>query len=305
VPEPGIGEVRMQIHGCGLCGSNLAPWQGLPSLQYPLAAGELGHEAWGVVDRLGEGVDGVQPGQRCAFLSSRAFAEYCLTSAATLVSAPPGAAIFPGEALGCVFNIARRSEIRPGDNVAVIGVGFLGALLIQLARNAGARVIALSRRPFSLAIAERMGAADILSTVDAQAAARQVMQRTGGAGCERVIEAAGTQASLDLASEIVACGGRLIIAGYHQDGPRQVNLQSWNWRGIDVINAHERSVERNVAGVRAAAEAIAAGTLDPSPLYTHEFSLAQCAEAFETLARRPAGFVKGWIRFDSAERLNP
>jgi threonine dehydrogenase-like Zn-dependent dehydrogenase len=304
VPEPGAGEVRMQIQGCGLCGSNLAPWQGLPWLHYPLAAGELGHEAWGIVDRVGEGVDGLQLGQRCAFLSSRAFAEYCVTSAATLVSAPAEAAIFPGEALGCVFNIARRAEIRPGGNAAVIGVGFIGALLIQLASKVGARVIAVSRRPFSLEIAERMGATDIVSTGDAQAAARQVMELTNGAGCERVIEAAGTQASLDLASGIVGCGGRLIIAGYHQDGPRQVNLQSWNWRGIDVINAHERSVERNVAGVRAAADAIAAGTLDPTPLYTHEFSLAQCGEAFETLSKRPVGFVKGWIRFQGAERLN-
>jgi len=54
-----------------------------------------------------------------------------------------------------------------------------------------------------------------------------------------VIEAAGQQWPLDLATELTRERGRLIIAGYHQDGPRQINMQLWNWRGLDVINAHE------------------------------------------------------------------
>ena len=58
--------------------------------------------------------------------------------------------------------------------------------------------------------------------------------------CKRVIEAAGAQATLGLAPALTGTYGRLIIAGYHQDGPRQVNVQLWNWRAIDVINAHER-----------------------------------------------------------------
>ena len=67
-------------------------------------------------------------------------------------------------------------------------------------------------------------------------------QITAGRLCERVIEAVGKQWPLDLAGELVGYGGKLIIAGYHQDGPRQVNMQSWNWKGIDVINAHERDL---------------------------------------------------------------
>ena len=63
---------------------------------------------------------------------------------------------------------------------------------------------------------------------------------TGGSFCDRVIEAVGKQWPLDLAGEITRERGRLIIAGYHQDGPRQVNMWLWNWRGLDVINAHER-----------------------------------------------------------------
>jgi threonine dehydrogenase-like Zn-dependent dehydrogenase len=304
VPEPGPGEVRIRIEGCGVCGSNLAPWRGLPWLRYPLAPGEAGHEAWGRVDRLGSEVQGVGVGERCAFLSARGFAEYAVTDAATLVAAPPETEIFPGEALGCAFNIYRRADIHAGHTVALIGVGFLGALLVRLAARAGARVIALSQRPFSLDLARRMGAVEALSMEDPQTALNQVMELTGGKACARVIEAAGTQASLDVASELVATYGKLIIAGYHQDGPRQVNLQSWNWRGIDIINAHERSLERCVAGMRDAAAEVASGALDPAPLYTHAFRLEDCAAAFETLAARPPGFVKGWIHVDGAERPN-
>jgi threonine dehydrogenase-like Zn-dependent dehydrogenase len=296
LPEPGAGEVRMRVDGCGVCGSNLAVWRGLPGLRYPLAPGEPGHECWGRVDAVGAAVDGIRPGERCAFLSSRGFAEYATAEAATLVPLPSGTEIFPGEALACAVNILRRSEIASGHTVAVIGVGFIGALLVRMAsRISRVRVFALSRRRYSLELARRFGASEALGSEPGDEALARMMNLTGGRGCERVIEAAGTQESLDLASAMVSTGGRLIIVGYHQDGPRQVDMQSWNWRGIDVINAHERRPERYVAAMREAVAQVAAGTLDPAPLYTHGFSLDQSAAAFELLEARPAGFVKAWI----------
>ena len=301
-PQPEPGEVRIQVEGCGLCGSNLAVWRGLPWLHYPMAPGEPGHEAWGRIDEIGSEVQHVRAGERYAFLSARGFAEYAIADAASLVAVPPRTDIFPGEALACALNIHRRCEIRAGDTVAVIGIGFIGALLVRLAARARARVIALSQREFSLQLACRLGAVATLSAQTPEVTAH-VMELTEGKGCERVIEAAGTQHSLDLASALVSTGGRLIIAGYHQDGPRQINLQSWNWHGIDVINAHERNPERYVSGMRAAAAQIASGALDPSPLYTHGFSLDQCADAFETLETRPAGFVKCWIRPGDGRRI--
>src|SRR6185369_17576014 len=102
---------------------------------------------------------------------------------------------------------------------------------------------------------------------DKQQAVQSVAELTQGRGCECVIEAAGKQESLDLASEITSERGRLVIAGYHQDGPRQVNMQLWNWRGLDVINAHERDPKNYVRGIRSAVEAIASGVLNPSRLY--------------------------------------
>jgi threonine dehydrogenase-like Zn-dependent dehydrogenase len=110
-----------------------------------------------------------------------------------------------------------------------------------------------------------------------------------------VIEAAGTQAALDTASALVAEGGLLVIAGYHQDGPRTVDLQSWNWRGIDVVNAHERDAVRQVSGVAEAARLAAEGAFDLERLGTHVFGPEGLAEAFATARLRPAGFAKALV----------
>src|SRR5256885_16897758 len=148
VPGPGEGEVRVRLRGCGVCGSNLAPWEGRPWFKYPFAPGEPGHEGWGVVDALGEGVSEILPGTRVAFLGSKSFAEYEIVPETSVVPLPEAldAKPFPGEALGCAFNVMKRCEIQAGQNVAVIGIGFLGAIITALAAQAGANLIAITRR---------------------------------------------------------------------------------------------------------------------------------------------------------------
>jgi threonine dehydrogenase-like Zn-dependent dehydrogenase len=85
-----------------------------------------------------------------------------------------------------------------------------------------------------------------------------VRELTGGEFCDRVIEATGKQAPLDLAAELTKVRGVLVVAGYHQDGPRQVNLQLWNWR----------------------------------PLYTHRYPLERLGDALDATHERPPGFIK-------------
>ena len=120
-------------------------------------------------------------------------------------------------------------------------------------------MIAIARRPFALEVARQFGAVETIAMDDHWRIIEQVKELTGGRFCEVVIEATGKQWPLDLAAELTSERGRLVIAGYHQDGPRQVNMQLWNWRGIDVINAHERDPKMYLSGMRAAAEAVAAG----------------------------------------------
>src|SRR5436309_3372885 len=88
------------------------------------------------------------------------------------------------------------------------------AVRTWLCAKAGANVIAISRRPFALETARRMGAQHTISMEDHRSIIDQVKGLTGGAGCERVIEAVGQQWPLDLASELTRERGRLIIAGY-------------------------------------------------------------------------------------------
>src|SRR5690606_10223923 len=116
--------------------------------------------AWGLVDRVGPGVSDLEPGERVALVSGHAYAEYDVAPRAALVRLPAAldALPFPGEPLGCVMNIFERSEIRSGHSVAIVGAGFLGLLLTQLAAHAGATVVVLSRRDCALRRALAMGA---------------------------------------------------------------------------------------------------------------------------------------------------
>ena len=297
VPEPGPGEVRVRLSGCGVCGSSLPLWEGREWFTYPAEPGKPGHEGWGTVDALGDGVTGLEPGDAVALLSYHAFAEYDSAPAEAVVKLPDALkdTPFPGEPLGCALNILARSDIQAGQSVAIVGIGFMGALLTQLAANAGAHVVAISRRPFSLQIARQMGAAEVLELDDYYQIIDRVKELTGGELCDRVVEATGLQGPLTLAGELTKERGRLIIAGYHQDGLREVNLQLWGWRGLDVINAHERAQERYIGGIRRAVERVAAHTFDPTPLYTHRFALDELGTAFETMRTRPDGFLKALV----------
>jgi len=297
IPEPAPDEVRVRLEGCGVSASSLPVWEGRERFGYPRVAGAPGREGWGRIDAVGAAVTGLNPGDRVALLSNHAFAEYDIAKSAEVARLPDSGAgkPFPSEPLGCAMNVFHRSRIEPGQNVAIIGVGFLGALLTQLAARAGARVIAISRRQFALEMARRCGAAETISMDDDFRVIEQVVELTGGEGCERVIEATGAQRALDLATELARERGWLVIAGYHQEGLRQVNMQLWNWRGLDVINAHERDPQTYVVGMRAAVDAVANGALDPAPLYTHRFRLDQLDQAMEVMRRRPDGFLKALI----------
>lgn len=295
VPEPGVGEARVRIEGCGVCASNLGPWVGVPGVQYPLPPGSPGHEAWGVIDAVGPGVETGRCGERVALLSGNAYAEFDVAPVEALVPLPDLVAgqPFPGEALGCAVNVFRRADILPGETVAIVGIGFLGAVLTRLCAEAGAHVIAISRRRFARDLAARLGAEVVLPfDEDAARAARAL---TGDVGCDHVIEAAGLQATLDLATALTREHGRLVIAGYHQDGPRQVNMQCWNWRGLDVINAHERNPATAVRGMREAVAIVEQQRLDPAALCTHAFALEELDDALAATAQRPDGFLKAVI----------
>jgi threonine dehydrogenase-like Zn-dependent dehydrogenase len=205
----------------------------------------------------------LEDGTRVAALCSNGFAEWDVADAETVVELPAelDGKPFPGEALACAVNVAERARVGPRDRVAVVGMGFLGTCVARILGG-----VTEVRRD---------------TAVDGE--------------FEVVIEAAGTQESLDTASRLVAAGGKLVIAGFHQDGPRTVDVQSWNWRGLDVVNAHERDAQVVVRGLRRAVDLAAAGVLDVDELVTHVLPLERLDDAFELARTRPPGFLKAVV----------
>ncbi len=302
VPRPGPGQVRVKLEGCGVSAPDFASWE--KCREHPLAIvtpgnpGAPGSEAWGRIDALGAGVEGFEPGERVAILSSHGYAQYDVADVQSVVRLPEGldGKPFPARPLGGAVNLFRRSGINKGDTVAVVGIGFLGAMITQLAVLAEARVIAIGRRPCSLEVAKRFGAAHTL-TFDPLETPRAMRDLTDGALCDIVIEAVGKPPALDLAAELTRERGRLMVAGEHHT-PRAVNLPLWNRRGLDVINAHEPSRALCLEGMREAVAAVDTGLMTPGPLYTHCFPLGRLGDALRLARERPEGCMKVLIEID-------
>jgi threonine dehydrogenase-like Zn-dependent dehydrogenase len=270
----------------------MGPWKGVSGLEYPMRPGAPGHEVFGTIDALGDGVSGLRPGDPVTALSYSAYADYDVADAGAVVALPPTLAGRPvlGEPVACAVNISKRWGVAEGDTVVLLGAaGFLGALMLQLLRAPGAprpaRVIAVSRRRLPDELIDRLGIDQFLTYED----------DFSHLVADVVIEATGHQGPLDLAGRLLRVRGRMVIAGYHQGGPRTVNLQHWNWQGIDVINAHERDPEVYTRGMEEGVRLLAQGALDLGPLLTHTFSLDEINRAFQATEERPEGFLKAVV----------
>ena len=201
-PEP--GQVTVDVAGCGVCGSNLPVWEGRPWFEYPLRPGAPGHEAWGTVREVHD-AGGVRVGDAVAFLAEAAFADTVHVPADRLVVLPAElrGVDFPGRAARLRINVAARSGFAAGQTVAVIGVGFLGAIVTRLAvARRRARHRRVSRRADALDVARGFGAAETLVDDGGSAVVERIAELTGGELCDVVVEAAGVQRTLDVAGQL-------------------------------------------------------------------------------------------------------
>lgn len=298
IPEIGDEDVLVKLEGTGVCASNLPVWEGREWFSYPFEPGAPGHEGYGTVAGTGSKVKGISTGDKVAMLSYHAYAEFDKAHVSGVVRLPSslGNTPFPGEPLACAVNVFKRCDVHKGQTVLVIGAGFLGCLLIRLLKNAGAVVIAVSRRRTSLEYAALAGADKTLFFSDYWQTINTIKAKFPD-GIERIVEATGSQGSIDLATDLIAVRGKLIIAGYHQDGLRNVNMQSWNWKGIDVINAHERNPETYIEGLKEAILLAEEKVLEPEKYITHFIDFENIGEAFRLLKSRPESFLKAVITY--------
>jgi threonine dehydrogenase-like Zn-dependent dehydrogenase len=114
------------------------------------------------------------------------------------------------------------------------------------------------------------------------------------------VEAGGSQAALDLASEMVAAHGTLSIVGYHQnnEGNRNVRMNFWNWKAITVVNAHERRKEAHLKGMEAVLKLIESGKFNMKDMITNVYSLDEVDKGYLAIKNKPEGFIKSVITFD-------
>jgi 2-desacetyl-2-hydroxyethyl bacteriochlorophyllide A dehydrogenase len=243
VPRAGFGEVLIQVHASGLCSTDLH----LLSGRQPL--GDLprivGHELAGEIVEVGDGVTQWQLGdrvtaaiditcgrcrhcltgetQRCVAMRRIGFeqdgghADYVAVPAANLVAVPAGisyaaAAILP-DAVACMYHsLVHQGGVGIGQRVLILGVGGLGIHGVQIARSAGADVLATSRRWERLTLAQEYGAVGVNTKEQSLETAAAAF--TQGEGVDLVVDNIGTRASVREGLSVLRPGGKLLLVGY-------------------------------------------------------------------------------------------
>jgi D-arabinose 1-dehydrogenase-like Zn-dependent alcohol dehydrogenase len=240
IPQPGRGQVRIKVEACGICHSDALVKEGLwPGIQYPRVPG---HEISGRIDAIGPDVTLWKSGQRVgvgwhgghcfqcdpcrrgdfvlcqvekitAIHSDGGYAEYMIAHAEAVAAMPDDLDAAPAAPLLCagitVFNSLRNSGARAGDTVAVQGIGGLGHLGIQYARQMGFRTVAVGRGKDKETLARKLGAHHYVDT--AAGAPAEALQKLGGA--RLILATAPDSKSISALVDGLAGNGKLLVVG--------------------------------------------------------------------------------------------
>jgi D-arabinose 1-dehydrogenase-like Zn-dependent alcohol dehydrogenase len=240
IPEPGRGQVRIKVEACGICHSDALVKEGhWPGIQYPRVPG---HEIAGRIDAVGADVTSWKPGQRVgvgwhgghcfvcnpcrrgdfincqnekitAITFDGGYQEYMVVGAEAVALIPDDLPADEAAPLLCagitVFNALRNSGARAGDLVAVQGIGGLGHLGIQYARQMGFRTAAIGRGGDKQALAKKLGAHDYIDTSAGDPA--QALQKMGGA--QLILATAPDSKSMSALVNGLSPRGTLLVVG--------------------------------------------------------------------------------------------
>jgi 2-desacetyl-2-hydroxyethyl bacteriochlorophyllide A dehydrogenase len=294
VPEPAAGEVLLRVASCGVCASELDMWEGRADVGFPRFPG---HEVSGVVERAGPGVEDPRPGDAvAAWVTTRGFAEYVVVRAEHCFpagSVPLDLAL--AEPLACAVGAVELAAPALGDDVLIVGAGFMGNLVQKLVQLKGPRhVIVADTRPDALALASRLGATRTVD-VRTESLPDAVREATGGAGADVSFEVTGAQGALSGLGDATRMSGKVAIVGFHQGGMRELPLGAWNWMAFEIVNAHFRDVATIMRGMRAGMRLLTSGRVALDDLVTHRFALDDVNDAFATAVAKPHGFVKAVV----------
>jgi 2-desacetyl-2-hydroxyethyl bacteriochlorophyllide A dehydrogenase len=300
-PRAAAHEVLIRVGVAGLCGTDHRIFTGDRAVAYPRV---MGHEFVGHVEAVGEGVTRVAVGDRVAVepnyscgtcplcregnrnlcLSRTAigidvdgcFAEVVRVPARCCWPAPPGVAdedLVLTEPLAVVVRAVERAGVRAGETAAVVGVGTLGLLALQVLRARAARVLCIGRSGRRFALARELGAEAVHATSDGSLTG--VAQGfSGREGVDCVIETAGTPEAVTHALELVRPGGRIVLTGLPH-APTAVTFFSVVRREVTITGSMIYQDE-----FAEAMRLVAAGRVRTAPLVTHRVPLDEIARAF-------------------------
>lgn len=308
-PQPGRGQVRIKVEACGICHSDVLVKEGYwPGIQYPRVPG---HEIAGRIDAVGEGVTQWKQGQRVglgwhgghcfqcdpcrrgdfvqcqvekitAITFDGGYAEYMIAPTEAVAAIPDGLKAEEAAPLLCAgittFNSLRHSGATAGQLVAVQGIGGLGHLGIQYAKQMGFRTVAIGRGADKKALAQKLGAHEYIDT-EAGAPA-DALQKLGGASV--IVATAPDSKSISALVDGLGPGGKLLVIGATQDSLSVTPLQLIGKR-------------RTVAGWPSGTAKDSEDTMQFSALtgvrpMIETFPLAKAAEGYERMMSGKARF---------------
>lgn len=307
VREPRRGEVLVRVRAAGLCHSDLPVMAGIRPAPLPIT---LGHEGAGTVVRTGPGVPGLATGDRVSIFyllacdrcetcrrglqnacpnrrsiglhEDGAFAEFVTVPAANIVRLPDGVPFDVGAVAGCAastaFHAVRVAAIRPGDTVAVVGLGGVGLHVTQLAKlNRAALIIGIDPNPSKERLARSAGV-DVFVQSDMQEPVAEVLQATGGAGVDAAFECVGKPATYQITPELVKAGGRACMIGVCAD-PVLIRPFPLLLKEVRILFAVNHTLEEQ----RCVLELAGQDSLALAGLITHRLPLARLQEGFDLL----------------------
>ncbi len=308
VPSIGATELLVRVGACGVCASELDMFTGHSDRQFPML---LGHEVSGIVAQVGTAVTRQRVGDRVGiWVTEAGFSEYVKVD--TNYALPAGdmpLELALAEPMACAVNAVEVADPQLGDDVVIVGAGFMGALVLKLVLLRGPRkVFVADARPEALAFARSIGATHTIdvrteSLVDVvRANTDRVPAGTFGdvdaldeVGADISFEVTGVQAPLAILGDATRMAGKVVIVGYHQGGNREIPLGDWNWKALQVINAHFREISTIMSGMRTGMRLLSSGRVEIDDLVTHRFGLDDVGLAFQVAIDKPEGFVKSTV----------
>ncbi|MFJ5613426.1 zinc-binding dehydrogenase [Streptomyces sp. NPDC093221] len=291
-PVPGAGQVLVEVLASGVCTSDIGPWLSHDPAAPPV---RLGHEIVGRVVGTGRDAGRWAPGDLVTGLGGEGFATLAVMDAHAVLPVPAG--IEPAHAIGepvaDLEEALSRTGVRAGDRVAVVGLGFMGLGLVQLAkRHAPGLLVGVDPDPARRERALRLGADLVFAPDDLPEEYRKDTGRATDARLAVVLEATGTTSGLGTAGSLVRPFGTLCVVGYHHTGDAMMDMDLW-YKAVTVVNGFCPDRTRLMGAMRDALALIGERRFSYAPLITHRFGLEGVDDAFGAMTAAGPDFVKG------------